>query len=373
MTAIRRICLLTKRLFKKPGFIVILVTCFLFSGALCSFCDDGGSVVRVAVALTDPDDPVLQRIAKRLTDAESIIKFTVTSPQEAKDAVESGDMDEAWILPEDIELAIEKYFLERTPIATVIRGRQDVTNLLSVERLNAAIYPEMSYRVYVDFIKSNFPDNLDEAQLRKSYDESFKLGKLIETQTVDSVAVSDGDDFLGASTRGIVALVVLFAALSAQMYYLDDREKGCFDGFNQGRSFGFNLITVMGAALICAVLCFCSLWVFGYFKEALLWEGISYIVYAVGCGGFCMLLGAVMKKTSLFGVLIPFIMILSLFVSPIFFEISLLRPIAMLLPCYWYLQMAANASMTGFALLYLVITLALSYLAGILSSKHLRV
>ena len=369
---LRRILLLTKRLFKKPGFIVILALAFLLSGALCSFCDDGGSVLKVAVALSDPDDPTAKRVAERLVSSESVIEFLVLEPQKAVEAVESGDMDEAWILPKDLNSAIEKYFLERSPIVTVLRARDDIVSLLSSERLSAAIYPEMSFEIYENFVLSYYPDNFDKDLLKKSYDEAFKLGKLIETETLESEPLEDAFDFLGAATRGIVSLLVLFAGLSAQMYFLDDGEKGCFDSMGAAKRFSFNFITVISACLICSVVCFSSLGLFGYFKKELLWEAFSYLIYSFAVSGFCMLLGTAVKKTGVLGVLIPFLVLLGLFATPVFFDFEILRPISVLLPGYWYLQTAANASMALYAVCYSVLTIGAAYLFCVFTSKYIR-
>ena len=369
---LRRILLLTKRLFKKPGFIVILALSFLLSGALCSFCDDGGSVLKVAVALSDPDDGFSKRVAKRLLEADSIIEFSLLSPEKAIEAVKSGEIDEAWIIPENIQAAIEKFFLERTAIVTVVRGRQDITSLISSERLSAAIYPEMSFEIYENFVLSYYPDNFDKDLLKKSYEEAFKLGKLIETETVESEPLEDAFDFLGASVRGIVSLLVLFAGLSAQMYFLDDREKGCFDSMGSGKRFSFNLITVQSACLSCAAVCFASLALFGYFQKELLWEGLSYLIYSACSCGFCMVLGALVRKTSVLGVLIPFVVLLGLFATPVFFDFKFLRPVSVLLPCHWYLQTAANASMALYAVCYSALTIAAAYLFSVFTSKYIR-
>ena len=207
MSSIRRFFLwyglLSKRLLRRPGYLAVLLLIPLFALALALFSRQESGVVTVALCLEEPADAAARTTAERLLNAESILRCSAyPDPEAAREAVRSGQADAAWILPADLEKRLD--FFARYGSGgsiTVVEREENVFLMLAREKLYAALYPELSFSVFRNYLVNELgADALPEETLRGAYAGGFTTDKLIRFASVDGSEIElkedDDDDYI---------------------------------------------------------------------------------------------------------------------------------------------------------------------------------
>ena len=94
--------MLNKRLYKKASFIIILMLIPLCVGLFTSVAQKEKGFLHIILVQTEEGDEISEEIINKLSSSNSVIRFSrSTNPQDATEAVKTGEADEAWIFPED--------------------------------------------------------------------------------------------------------------------------------------------------------------------------------------------------------------------------------------------------------------------------------
>lgn len=100
-----------KRLYKTPVFLALLLAIPLFTLAVSLLSEEESGFFRIQLAGVQ-EGTLSARIADSLREDSELLLFSVAeSGNAAKDAVRSGKADAAWIFPEDLEGALERFVL----------------------------------------------------------------------------------------------------------------------------------------------------------------------------------------------------------------------------------------------------------------------
>lgn len=351
--------LLTKRLYKKPVFLVILVLIPLLTFSYRVVAEQESGMVTVALAGN-------QDMMEDLQDDSQVISYRFCeTAEEARQLVSAGKVDAAWIFPEDMKTHMQTFIEDREPFIRVVQRQESVTHRLVRERLSGQVYHDLSRIFYRQFIRENFPQLADEKdyELMPYYDRYEMDGQLFSYETVTGAQASD-THYLLSPIRGILAVLAMVSGLAAAMYHKKDLKTGTFGWLPVRRRPLAELAgqtLAIGNVLLVSLL---TLLLTG------LWGNIGLelavlVMYTLCCAAFCMLLGSVLGSVKLLGAALPILSAVTLVVCPVFLDVAKLRLVQLLLPPTYYITAIHNP----WYLAYMAIFTALCAGLYILSEK----
>ncbi|MBQ9747995.1 MAG: hypothetical protein IJV98_04345 [Clostridia bacterium] len=361
LTLARRYALLCKRLFKKPGFLMILLLVPLLVLALHTVnTREESGMMTVALAMQDPEDEIAREIVDSLLEDASLIRFTVC--ERATDAtalVENGTADAAWLFPENMKARIAAFtggLHRRYAVVTVIERESNVLMLLSHEVLSSALYPYCSRALYRDFVSDNVivTGTLSEEELDRYYEAIDAEGEdLFRFVTADGEQVKNGGGYLLAPIRGLLAILTVLGGLATALFYTQDMSEGRFHWMRPSMRLPFEAAYHMTAVGSMAVAMLVALSVTGLTVSALR-EIVCLLLFVLMTTGFVMAVRLLLKEIRAIGAAIPVIVIAMTALCPVFFDLNLLPAVRALFPPFYYLSALYRADMIPYMLIYTV-------------------
>ncbi len=347
--------MLGKRLLRQWSFVVLLclITVMIPLGNMAMQEDSG--LMKVTLC-HEGEDVTANQIINSLLTKESMVHFTLAATrEEATDLVANHKTDVAWIFPHDFSERLNQYAANqsRKPVVSVIRRESNMANQIVNELLFSAIFRDFSYDIYRNFSEEQIVDgqNVSQKTLEEFYlklpkqDEVVKVEKTGDFESLASV------NYLNAPIRGLLCVAVLLCTLTAAMHHLKDRSEGRFDWLPPQK----RLIPAIGSCLAAATLSggvmLLSLAV-SNLSESVWNELIATVLLVICATGFSLLVSLPFSSYGKFGAVIPGILILSLVLSPIFFNFTELEGYFRLLPIYYYLNGIYQAKYHLWALIY---------------------
>lgn len=333
--------MLTKRLYKKPLFALILIslplTTVLYRTATN---ESGGGMVTVALA-QEAEDSLAHDLIHSLPGSSQLVNWKICeSPDEGLTLLRSGKIDALWVFPGNLKEKIEAF--ADSPgrnggFITVYERQDSVALALCRERLSGLVYPQIARQVYLNFIREEFPalDTVSDEDLLTFYENTTFDERLF--QFASGGVNGQPPSLLLSPLRGLIAMLVQLCALAAAMYYLEDRKNGTFAWVKISHQWMPELACQLMCVLqIAAVALLCIL--LGGLSSGVLQEIALMALYALCCSGFAMALRRLIPKVGLLAVLTPLLCIAMLVFCPIFFDLGIVRPLQRLFPLGWYLQ-----------------------------------
>ena len=370
------ITLQNKRLLSKISFLLLLICIPLTVISLDSLMKEENGAYRVVLCREDKGD-TSKKICERLASSKSVILFSECDDrEEALEMITSGECDAVWIFPEGIDEKIEKYCADETgekPIISVIERERTVSSLLSHEKLYAAVYPEITYKTYKNYVFENIKDpSISEKYVNKKYNDAYVGDGILSYSFLESVNDSnETNNYLNAPIRGFLAIIIILCGLSAQMFFFSDKENGIYDLLGGNRHIfanGINsFIAVTDAGLAALISMMFSSNATTFFQE--LFSIICFIPAAVA---FCMLMGLIFRTHRSLGIGVPFITLVLLVASPVFLNLDALNHIQMLFPPYYYLNSLYGIKYNFYSLIYSLVVFALIYIIFLVKKYILR-
>lgn len=341
------LCMLNKRLYKKPSFIAILVGIVIMSLFL-SFFSGSDDILRIAVCSDGGD---VSDFVESLQSEDSIIRYELFPSKEgALHALQYKGYDSVWILPEDIPEASKRYAEDGGRIAEVIQCDDSVFLRLAREKLYASLYPYIAKAVYNDFISDNFisaDDDMDEF-----YNSRDRRGEIVNISFLNSSDIPSDANLLRAPMRGMLAVAVFLCAYSALMNFKKDRISGIYARVREDRLIYLEMLNVFIASANSALVSLIAFAVGGVFTSFAS-EVLAMIFYLMMCVMFCALLGELVPSVNILGALMPVIIIIMLAICPIFFNMNGMRILQLAMPPYYYLMMSAGSRFFVYSAVYI--------------------
>lgn len=336
--------LLSKRFFKKFSFVLLLCAIPLIVLCFRNISEEDSGMLRIALVAEDAQDAAVGEITAQLMQQESVVHYRMAdTEEEAKELVNAGDVDAAWVFREGfmdkVNQLTEEDMQGEQPI--LVWERQDNVILqLSRLQLFATIYPYLSYSLYEDFAEGTLqiPDTVTEEELRELYEVTNMENGLFRLAYEDSDGTAGKDtNYIMAPFRGVLAVLVILAGLAADMFFQQDLEAGVLDSVSAGsrrkRVYVYQLATMLPMAVAVLV----AMGFAGDFTDAgkeLVWLGL----YVGGSMFFCNIVRRICRRTRWLGVAMPLLLIGLMLLSPIFLDLRKFRPVQLLLPSYYYLS-----------------------------------
>ena len=343
--------LLTKRLYKKPSFPILL----LLIPALClcygTTAGQNSGVVTLALASEAPD-ALTEDLFAGLSES-NLMRFEICqTPEQAELLVRTGKADEAWLFPADFSQRLQA-FVESPGSGGLIRVLQRENSILlglSRETLSAALFNTTARQIYLDYMRG-LPGNeaVTDQALLACYDKAAQSASLFVFR--DSGTGEASENYLLTPLRGLLGTVIVLGALAAAMYHMRDLRRGTFCWVRHPWQFlpelGSQLICCVhlsAAAGICLGLCGLSP---GFLREL-----ATVLLYGLCAGVFAMLLRRVARSVGTLGILLPVLAVGMLVLCPVFFDLGALRPVQVLLPPTYFINAAANPIWLAYMALY---------------------
>lgn len=341
-----------KRLYKTPVFLALLLAIPLFTLAVSLLSEEESGFFRIQLAGVR-EGTLSARIADSLREDSELLLFSVAESEDAaKDAVRSGKADAAWIFPEDLEGALERFVLSNytsPPAVTVFVREHTVPMRLSEEKLAGALYETCGKALFLSYLRGVLPEDaaLSDGALLQFYDGYTEETPLFVFETLhpggqedpsaDGSASASPVDYLLAPVRGFLSVLIAIAGLASAIFVLRDEEKGAYGLLSPGKrplaGFLINLLAALntGAASL-AALCL------SHVALSLPRELAAMAVYCLCCALFGMLLANLIPNPSVLSALLPLLAVCMIGICPIFFSVKALAPVAAIFPPTWYLR-----------------------------------
>ena len=306
-----------------------------------------------------------------LLDKSQLIRYVrCDSPDEARELLEAGKADAAWIFPEDLEskmMAFSQAPSAKNAFLTVLERQTDVTTRMTREGLSEAFYSGLSRLHYINFIRQNAPmlDAVSDEQLLSYYDDAAGPEELFRFTNLTGQSAVDGDSrhFLLWPVRGLLAVVIMLCALAAGMYYIQDREQGTFGWVSEKRQALAELGCQLASVLQVTVIAVIALALLGLTADPLRELGIV-LLYSFCCSAFAMLVRRACKTVGVMGVMLPLLILASLVVCPVFLDLGMTRNIQFLLPPTYFINAVADGTYMLYMAVYAMCLWALYWLLG---------
>lgn len=358
--------LLTKRLYKKTTFLVILllIPVLVFSYRLAARGDSG--IVTVALAW-ETETPAALEIADRLETNNQLIRFLRSeSPEEARRQVAAGKADAAWIFLGDTGeriLAFAADPADAKPLVQVVQREDNVFLMLSRESLGSATYFATSEAVYLNFIRSSIPElsDLSDEVLLDAYNRVNIHDDLFIYGSREKAAEESG--YLLSPVRGLLAVIIVLCGLATSLYYFHDRQKGTFSWVPLQRQplveFGCQIVSVLNITLVALF----SLGISGL-AGSLPLELALLGLYGLDVSLFCMLVRRCLGNLKVMATLLPLLVVIILAVCPVFFDLPFLHIVQLLFPPTYFIHALYAPSYFLFMALHSAACALLYLLAG---------
>lgn len=364
--------LLNKRLSRRVSFWLILAAVPLLVLALGLLAQQESGVATVAIYVEDETDPASAAVLERLHAQKGVLRYLFTdSEREAASLVKTSRADIAWILSSDLTQRLDDRAAGQSkPVVRVyVREGDSILQMLAREKLFAALYPELTYDIYTHYVNEELKPSpaLTDAELDEYFHKIQRGDELIQMSFLDG-STKDDTSYLVMPVRGLMALLVMMAALASALYYLHDSDAGSFVWVSRRRRrllpYAYHLIPVLDTAAVVFVTLFIARLNVAWYREI-----ASIALYMLACVTFAELLRQILKSTSQLGVAIPILMLAMLALSPIFFDLSQYRVLQLLFPPYYYLNSAHNPWYLLFLIAYILVTFAAGYAIGLVRER----
>ena len=377
--ALKWIFLLSKRLYKKASFVILLLLIPVTVVLLSLSNTEKTGFLHIALTCESQNDALSNTIISELSERNSLIKFTVCKEKnEALDLINTGKVDSVWLFPDKIEEKIEQYLDDKSdaPIVKILEREDNVTYQLSREVLAGALYKHCARAEYIHFIRTEIDELSDfsDEYLETYYDEYEVIGELFSFHTPYSSDEIKQTSYVLTPIRGILSVLLVIGALAATLYFRQDEIKGTYSLIPLKRNslvlFANQIITCLNLSVVLLLSAY-----FAGVTVSLLREIISLLLFIIASCAFGQVVSALIKSTKLLAVLTPFLIVIMTVACPVFMEFKTMRPISVLFPPTYYLNSLYNNKYFVYTLIYIALCFVVSTLIKMLTftiSKNKR-
>ena len=352
--------LLTKRLYKKPAFlaIIILIPAVILAYSLVAQNDSG--MMTVVLSAQDPQNHLSERLIKEFENSSDIIRFIhEEDPVVAEEMVYNGVADSAWIVSADIETELKAFvsghYTGKGFVRVVVR-EETVPILLANEKLSGKLFVECARTCFVDHLRENESalKNTSDEELLKYFDNISFNEELFDYSYVSGAASEENArNYLLMPVRGLLSILVVIGAMAAAMFYMADEQSGLFSRVSlrkkQYVELGCQIIAVTNVMLVVLVALIAARLNVALYKELL----VS-VCYICSCAVFGQLIRLLCRNLQGVGMLIPLLSMVMLVICPVFISIPGITGLQLLFPPTYYLNAIYDLAYAGYMILYTV-------------------
>ena len=357
--------MLTKRLLRKKSFVALLCVIPIILPMTNAVMSQDSGVLTIALC-NDDKSSVADEIIRLLLNYDGILLFEeYDSPEAAEHAVAQANADAAWIFPKGFSKEVDEYNPDNvpSPLVEVIERESSVALKLSHEFLYGALYKTLARSTYKNYVHTKLlgEDVVSDEYLMSYYDNIDMPGSIIKIKKLNSdEEVTSSPNYLTAPIRGLLCVLVLLCSLAAAMYFLTDQSEGRYDWLPYRRRLLPAFANTLSAACLSALVAFIALQLSGI-SVGFGRELISMLMFIIAASGFSLIFCRLFSSAGKLGAALPGIAIITIVLSPIFFNMKILRPVRLALPTYYYLQSVHNTDYLLYMAIYCVAVYAIAF------------
>ena len=366
---LRWFLLLSKRLLKKPSYLLILalIPVLIFAMGMISKQESG--MLTIVVFAEGDENSTGAKLANDFCNEQSVIRFVqAKSAKDAVEAVRTQKVDAAWIFPADFDKRLQEYAEgeEYAPkLVRIVECEDNVILQLSREKLYGVMYPYLSYSIYDGFVRNRIlPDKeWDSEEIDRYYEGSRideSIFRLAYAGDLESEIGEEKDEYLLAPLRGMLSLVIALCSLAAVMYFKQDEQNGVFDRISLVKRQKFIYIYQIIAMIYVAIAVLIAYFVTGL-SMGLGNEMVNLVLYMLACCAFSSLYARICHNLTVMGATLPIVMILMLILCPVFFAVKKWRVFQYMLPAFYYLNGIFNSVFTVRMIIFCVACVAIDF------------
>jgi N-acetylmuramoyl-L-alanine amidase len=345
----------SKRLLKKPSFVVLLALLPLLVWGLGLAETEESGMLRIALYAENPQDELVSHIVDDLMTRQSVLSFSVARDiEEAYYLVQTNQADAAWVFPDGLQRRMNDftaYRSSRDPLVQIIEREDNVALQLAREVLFGALARSNAYAIYRGFIIENVAGGeVSEAELEQVFAETTLNSNWLRRTYLDYGLEGLAPGYLTAPLRGLLSLFVVLCGLASALYYKQDKESGLYVPFSP---------CYHGPAVVMGGLCaLAALALTGYFT---LWyrEIFLMALLILAVIAFADVLRILLPRPEHLAAAIPIVVLLMLVLCPVFFTIRTAGFFPWLMPPFYYLNALHNQAFAYYLCLYIIVLFGL--------------
>ena len=333
--------LIAKRLWKHPAYLALLILIPLSLLVFAHFAGMDNTLYTVAIYTEGEEGSAAHEFVRAMAEDVDSVRFLFCDDTDyARELVESGRADAAWILPEDLEDRIRAFAHDPESGNAVIQmlvKDEDAFHLLLNDVLFSKLFAPFSRQVFLDITAAR-PElaSLSEEERLAYYDTIRIRGEELFTYSyLDEALSPEPAPILLSPIRGMFAALLLILALSGAMLFEQDREKGVFAVFGKRAerftAFLYSILPLIPVFLATLPVLFSIGVAGGVGREIALMAAYSLAASALALA-WRLLCGGV----SRIGASIPLFILGALILSPVFVQLPLPGWLQVLFPIGFY-------------------------------------
>ena len=367
--------MLSKRLYKKPSFLLILLLIPVTVFAYGKVAQEDSGVLTIVIAAEDPQDPIAKEVMSSLDGSSALIRYVFSdSVEDATEQVRMYQADAAWIFPASMGEKIQEFVTadRRQPMIQVIVREKNVALMLSGEKLSGTMFQHCARAYYLHYLreKADVLDVYSDDELLAFYDDALIGDQLFSfTNAEGDTQDTTQYNYLLTPLRGLLGIIIVLCGLATAMYYIKDNSAGMFAYLSVGRKSiaeaGYQAVSLLNISLVgLGSLLAVGLSV-DFVRELLLTLG--YIICTLS---FCLLIRVICGSLRGLGTAMVLLVVLMIAVCPVFYDLAMLRDVQYLLPPTYFVNAAYTDSYMLYMFLYSGVCFGLSWLIRKLSKRY---
>ena len=343
--------LMTKRLMKKPSFVIILVLLPVILLMYRFIIRQDQGTLRACLYVREGSDGLAEQVADALVKADFAAKFyRVSSEDELYSDVIAGRAEVGYVLPKDLG---QRFFLKNWggAIRMVVSDTSQYAAFVN-EFVTVKLYSESMEDMLADYLLNRSGLEFDEQQIRSVIRENLKKqaerGSVIELHyrdfyTNEEVSKEEvlAENYLTKPIRGTVALFVLLAGLAGLVFWFQDNAEGRFKVMSYEKRPVINYGSLLLPTLLAGTVGLVCIFIAGLAGNPLFEIGLM-LLYCVFIAGVCELIRMAVPSVNAICAAIPILAIGSYLCCPIVLDLKKTVPVVTylrkILPPDYYLQ-----------------------------------
>lgn len=343
--------LMTKRLMKKPSFVIILVLLpIILVGYRFIISQDDGTL-RACIYVPKGSDDYAKRVAEQLVNYDCAARFYMTDSEEnLYSDVIAGRAEVGYIFPKDMR----ERFVSRKWDGAVTMVVSDTSQYAPFvnEFVTVAVYSGIMEDYIADYLVTRSGLELTDEEIRPIIREN--LAKQDEAGSLFTISYQDyytntevsyeevmEENYLTKPIRGTVALFVLLAGLAGLVFWFQDNAEGRFKVMSYEKRPVINYGSLFLPTLLASIVGFVCILIAGLagniFKEIFVM-----FLYVIFVTGVCEILRVIVPSVNAICAAIPIIAVASYLCCPIILDLKKILPVVTylrkILPPDYYLE-----------------------------------
>lgn len=364
------ILLMTKRLMKKPSFIIILVLLPVILVMYRFIITEDDGTIRACVYVPEGSEAFTEKLADNLADAEFSARFyLVDSEDDLYSDVIAGRAEVGYILPKDLK---ERFLTKNwdSAVRMVVSDTSQMAPFVN-EFVTVVIYTDMMEEYIADYLVNRSGLELSDEVIRPIIREN--LLKQAGSGSLFDIAYRDyykneevsreevmAENYLMKPIRGTVALFVLLAGLAGLVFWFQDNAEGRFKVMSHEKRPVINYGSLLLPTALSAIVGMVCILIAGLCENIFL-ELLTMLLYVIFVTGVCEIIRVIVPSVNAVCAAIPILAIASYLCCPILIDLKKVLPVVSylrkILPPDYYLETFNGTALWVLAVATAVVTL----------------